>query len=603
VKARYWLDRVRQAQPHVLAVAWRTGALVAGLTLLYLAVANLVLMTGVIQRFAAKSDDIRITYDSAYSVWPGRVHVKNLGVRVEDHNVQFWVGVERGTLDVDLMSLARKRFHALRLDGEQVTYRMRHKLSAVGDEGPRVAAYPPIAGFADPPLFTGSPPPPIPDDQYDLWDVEIDQVTANVKEIWVLEYRYRGPGVARGGFHVRPARFYEVRNATLDLAGGKLTLGSKVVAERAEGRIACQVDGSDPRKLEGLEPLKAMTASVDAMFEGTDLAFMDAYLGPHAGLSATGRATLDARAELRRGSIGPGTRLALLSMDASVGNDELRVNGPAVVSLTGSRKAGGPAAYGFLAERVTVSAPKHQGAAPSVSRIEFRAETTSDVTRPLEVVSAKLSETQVDLPDLAWLNGFLTRKRAPRLSGSGTLTLEAERHAERRTRGSARLEVENFRLGLPDGSTEPLRGTLATNVSASAKEPSKLEGTAELHVDRASALLPLLSDSAFLREVESKLLGLGALEARGTYSVGDIGQFQLSEARSGMTRARGYLTAKTGGLTGAFLVWTPAANIGVRVAPSATRVRLFVSDDWLETGASLNARGGLPRPPRGRLSR
>src|SRR4051812_14243912 len=139
----------RHVRRHALAVAWRLGVVLAVLTLFYLGVANLILGGGFIARFTEKSDDIRIDYDSAYSVWPGRVVVRNLRVRMEDHNIQFWILVESGFLDISLHELLQKRVHALRVDGENVTYRMRHKLSRVGKEGPRVAAYPPIPGFAD----------------------------------------------------------------------------------------------------------------------------------------------------------------------------------------------------------------------------------------------------------------------------------------------------------------------------------------------------------------------------------------------------------------------------------------------------------------------
>jgi hypothetical protein len=157
-------------------------------------------------------------------------------------------------------------------------------------------------------------------------------------------------------------------------------------------------------------------------------------------------------------------------------------------------------------------------------------------------------------------------------------------------------------LSFPDRKTQPfkarLKGKLSTEASA-----TDVEGLATLHVDRASALLPLVSDSAFLRSVEIELLKLDDLVASSTFRLGKTQRFELLQARSGIARGRGYLTADAVGSRGAFLISTPAANIGIRIAQSTTSVHLFVADDWLATGASVTARGGLARTERGRLSR
>src|SRR5262245_59331912 len=174
---------VRDAAPKVLV---RVAIVLALLEAVYLLLANVALMTPLLRRVVNPAEDVEIEYDWAYSPWPGRLYVKNLAFRVEDYNVQFFVGVERGTLDVRLEELARRRFHAVRVIAEGTTYRMRHKFHDVGKDARRVAAYPPIQGFADPPLYRGPHPPPIPDSEYNLWDVRIENVDAAVREVWIL---------------------------------------------------------------------------------------------------------------------------------------------------------------------------------------------------------------------------------------------------------------------------------------------------------------------------------------------------------------------------------------------------------------------------------
>src|SRR5262249_10242974 len=155
---------------------------------------------------------------------------------------------------------------------------------------------------------------------YHLWDVRVENVTGHVKEVWILEYRYRGGGIARGNFHVKPARWYEVYPASLELHGGKLTLGDTMVAEHAELSIDCRVEGSDPRKLEGLDPFHKIHAGAHGRLAGTDLAFLDAYLVPRAGLSVKGSGNVELDAKLERGVVAPGTDIEIRSPEGSLGN-------------------------------------------------------------------------------------------------------------------------------------------------------------------------------------------------------------------------------------------------------------------------------------------
>ena len=581
-----------------MAVAWRLGVVLAGLTLFYLGVANLVLAGGFVSRFAAKSDDIRIEYDAAYSVWPGRVHVRNLRVRMEDHNVEFLIVVERGFLDVSLHELAKKRFHALRVDGDNVTYRMRHKLSHVGKEALRVAAYPPIPGFADPPLFVGPPGVPIPDSEYDLWDVRVDNVTARVKEIWVLEYRYRGPGVARGTFRVQPARFYEVKQTSLDLDGGKLTLGDAVVAERANARIEVVVTGSDTQKLSGLAPLGHITASAVGRFAGTDLRFLNVYLGPHAGLSASGGAEIELGLRVEKGSVAPGARLAIRGSGVALDLGRVELRGAPTLSLTGGKTPGAPMELGLEVPRLELVGAGARGApAPSLEALDFRLATTSDLTKPLEVVGARLAPLRGTIPDLGWLARVAPLPGEVReLRGRADLRLEGESQKPGSWHGRTRIDLRRASARVGSRGTEPLDLSLVVpDLTAKTSGEVRLAGTARLHVTEAAALLPLVSPSPFLRTLEKSLLDLGPLDASARFAAGEVFRLDQVEARSGVARVRGHLAARANGPDGAFLLVTPAANLGVRIRPDGTSIKPLVSDDWLEPTAKRGALGGTQR--------
>jgi hypothetical protein len=620
----------RRTLPHAWAVTWRLFAALGALALGYLVLANVLLLTPAVRAFGS-ADDMRLGYDWAFSPWPGHIIVKNLSVRFQDHNVQFLIGVERGALDVSLHELLSKRVHLLHVDADNVSYRMRHKVSRVGLEGPRLAAYPPIDGFKDPPLFEGPPSPAIPDSQYHLWDVRVEDVKASVKEVWILEYRYVGGGVARGNFHVKPARWYEVYPASLELHGGKITLGSVAVAEHANLVIDCRVEGSDPRQLEGLEPFHKIHAAVRGKLEGTDLAFLDAYLGPHAGLSARGNGSVTLDAKLERGVAGPGTSIELSSPGGSVGNERFRVQGAFEYRLHVAPGAvNAPIELGFRASRLTLAEGSNQHEPPRLEHVDSRLELTPDLTAPLEVLRVDLAPLRVELPALAWISDV--SKDAPALSGNAEVELEAHRdgtggwtgvgHARApdvgaeagkvKFAGSAKLDVQlvskkkeddlafrRVRLELASRefavdqrASRPWTAVVTSNdLELSTKSPGRAEGTLDFHADDASALLPLVVESPFARRIESTLLALKTLDGRVAFAVGNVTRVELLRARAGIAQARGAVSLTPKGPTGAFLVSTSVANIGIRVRPGETHVVPLVGDDWLDkpTAAHPNA--------------
>jgi hypothetical protein len=586
-------------------VVWRLLVVVGALELVYLLIATVVLRTSLLRDFAARGGDLRVDYDSAYSVLPGRIHVEGLLVRFHDRNVEFSIGVGRGTLDVSLHELAVRRFHALRVDGREVSYRMRHKVSRVGQEGPRLAAYPPIAGFRDPPLYAkgeDSPAPPIPDEEYDLWEVKVDGVHAEVAEVWVLEYRYRGPGLATGSFHVKPARSYEVPYAALDLRGGSLTLGETTVARHAKLAIDCVVAHSDPRKLHGLEPIRNVRAGVRGRLDAMDMGFIDAYLGPRLGARVGGAGRLELDVRVDGGVITQGTQLELSVARALFAMPRGSVAGPAVFELSRSKKAKGadePFELRFRSERLSV-ALGGEGVG-TLEKVELGAAFTPDLTRPVRMVRASLAPVRADVRDLAALQQALpATPKLPKFSGSAVLRAHGAKDGAGPARGEFRLDLSGATVTLAGARTLPWNATLASeDVEATFGDDASVGGTVALHVDRASALLPLVSSSPIVRDLGERLLELGALDASARVAAGKNARLELTHAHAGIVRARGYVSEQQDGARGRFLVSTPAGNVGLVITPAGTDTELLVRDDWL----AARPRGGLPRPGRGELSR
>jgi hypothetical protein len=634
-------QRLRDTAPEAFAgaraaapkVAVRVLLVLALLQVGYLLIANVLIATPLLRKIVNPAEAVELEYDWAYSPWPGRIHVKNLALRFEDYNIEFQVAVERGALDVRIDELVSRRFHAVKMTAEGTSFRMRHKLHGVGKDARRAAAYPPIPGLADPPLYRGTPPPPVPDSEYALWDVRFDDIDARVREVWVLEYRYRGDGRAWGSFHVLPARWYEV-DAGLKLERGTLRVAGVAAAEEANLEVLCRVLGTDPRAAPGLEPLRTIFATMKGTLARADLAFLNVYLEPFLGVSASGGADIRLGVGMDAGVLREGTRVQIETRKASIQSQRLGVHGEPRIELT-VKGAGEKGHVGIeaLAGRLQASGPAEGVEPPFVEKLRAHLELTRDLTRPMRILSAGVAIPNARAPELAWFEPLFAEP-GPKLRGKASAELELEHDGKSAARGEVSANVSALVVAVPSldlrgyfdlksrfdsppggkggvalrglsfrgdgvslstgGERTPAFGATITSndVSITSFEPPSASGTLDVQMTRTEQLLPLAVGSEVLRDLMVAGLGLRTLTGRALFDVdAKRSRVEVREARSGAVTARGFLEQRSGSEPDArFLFTTNLANIGVRIDRGETSVKPLVADDWLTKSAFV-----LPR--------
>ncbi len=596
--------------------------MVAALELVWVIAANLALKTSILEGAFNSSPDVRIEYRSASSPWPGRVHVQGLRVRMEDYNVQFLLTIEDARVDLSLLELTQRTFHALWVEAEGVSFKMRHKVHAV-ENARRLAAYPKIEGFADPPLYRGSKPPPIPDSDYDLWQIHIENVVAGVDELWFLEYRYRGPGQARGSFLLRPARSFELSPSELSLSGGRLTVADRPVAEQVHGKLTAEVERFDVQKVSGMKPLDNVTANVAITAEGGDLSFLDVYLEPDAGLRAKGPVRLELITELEKGVIQPPTRLAVTAEAAEVRGKRAAFSGDLEAVLS-APEGSEQLALDARSARIQGLADEKDVPGPTLETVSLALRLTQRrLSQPMRIAASSVDVHRGRAPALAWFERWFEPGRdAPKLRGSADFSGRLTREGDGGLVGAAALQARAAELRLPSfavradakldvavaraeaGDKSPVRSTLKgdfTGVSLVASgertepfsvsvrsdrlalndSPPSLEGRFELQGKRFDALLPLAVGFPPLRDLLRVGLGLGDLEAELWLRAGPRTELDLVRAESGAVLARGRLTSSKKGANGKFLLSTSFANVGVSIEAGETSVEPLVSDEWL----------------------
>lgn len=618
-------------------------SLAAVFAVVYLVAANVLLRSRLLRDLVSEGPGVELEYASAYSVWPGLVHVRGLELAVEDYATQLSVGADSAVVAIRLHDLLFRRFHVSDAALRGLVFRLRTKVEPGEAERPHVAAFPPIAGFADPPVRVGEKPPPIPDAEYDLWQIAIDEVDAELRELWLLEYRYFGQGKVRGGFVLQPARHFAVYPATVELKHGALSVGDRLAAGELELRLEGYVDATDVRQVEGAALAQQLSARVELSSERVDLAALDARASARRKWRVDGRGRLDVSASATRGRLDEGSR-AELEIPALV------VRGPfgKLSGAVSSRLSAGPEGqldWVTTSPRLRVAnASPYDGPVVATPRLQLalRSEVLGE---PPSLRGVELDVPELVVPSLRWAERWIERSGAPfrvggRMEGSARFSSAPGRGPSLRTSlrlADAELSTERVRASLRgrvDMALEPAKGSRSTSAGrldvelegvevertrertqpfraavrlpdlklALEPEPA-LSSAIEAFATPADSLLSVALGSPMLEDLAADLFSLKQLEAQARVKLSPASmKVELTRAESGALTGRGFWQRpRVGGARGAFLISSKVANVGISLVGSDTETAWFVADDWLaqsRTGPSASPARQRPAPAR-----
>jgi hypothetical protein len=424
----------------------RLGALLLALELLYVVVANTILLSGVIQREASKPpENVNLAWSTAYSPWPGRAYVSGLRMRLQDGVQQFRLTVDHAKVDVVLWALLHREFRASHVTATGVSYRQVVKVDGTAGRELRLAAFPPLEGFSRPALRAATQAPPrTPDEIAALWRVELDDVDAVFSELWLLEYRYHGPGRIQGAFALAPLQSLWIGPALVQFDGGELSAGEHRIALAFTARLDLTLGHVDLPSSPGLRIFHTLSGTVafDTMIE--DLGAAALYVD---GLGAQGTGRLIADLEIDGGRLTPHSSIGLSLSGSHVQLEGFDFTGDTHAKLWVTEDAQVPMARATLKGKLRVPLAK-----------EFVDADLSDVAADLVLADNDLSSGF----GLKWLQATLgearvqdarpvTRKvggivplAAKLVLGDGPLVASA---TARVTPGRALVRLERAKLG------------------------------------------------------------------------------------------------------------------------------------------------------------
>ena len=603
--------------------------MVAGLFLAYLFAANVILRTGLLRGWLNKNEQtLRVQYLSAWSMYPGHLEVRGLSLRFQDSHVEMDLAVEKARLVVNLWALTERTLKVGRLDAAGVTFRLLHKVESVdGIEG-RVSAFPHIDGFDFPPVEKEVKKPPISDADYKLWTVELANITASVREVWTMEYRYRGDALVTGGFHLKPLRELWIVPSVMVTHGGVLSLGDRDLIRGGEGRVEASFDPFDVRVPKGIEVLRHLSGSVRQTGELATLASVSKTYFPEASVALErGAGPIDIDVRIEHGVFQPASRVTYRSGDAVVKAGPVSVDGDVSIAL--HIDSAEPPGHPVLAVEAAVAsagvAPLESSKARALDVKNAKASVTldtSDLVAEAHVAHASLALPSLRIADLrAWQP--LAPEHSSFDGGAASFAARAE-YRESSLDGRVDVALERVRMtfgGFQVGASGkvwsnlesadpgkaialPGAGADLTGLSlrldsghaeglwlrARSHDTSVMTAAggadADIAVDSGPGgrTMELFTRLAHLPDVAADATAGTQLSALAHLRVrpGDV-SLALIRAKNGALQGRGRLRkTESAGLTGAFLVGLGPFRTGLDLHAGEVSVRPLVGGDWLE---------------------
>lgn len=319
----------------------RTLAGVGAFVVLVPVLTNLVLWLNLVPRLL-NADSAAISYRFAWAPWPTRLKIYGLQVTGQDPNVQFAVGVEECWLTLELWATATQKTITLsRVRCSGASVRVLQRLQPWEVTPAKVKALPDIPGRSKPPItdayVKGSP---ATREHYDKISLDVRNIDAMAKELWVDESRYRGNVHVTGAFLFRPGLELRVGpGAAVQILDGELGIAGTPVLKNLSGRADARTPYFNPVEPVGVAILRFFSGSLAVRGTLVSAEFANYFLADQ-GIDVHGGA---GRCELRfafeRGVVLPDTTFELESRGLHATAERTRLDGS--VTVKGSVDADG----------------------------------------------------------------------------------------------------------------------------------------------------------------------------------------------------------------------------------------------------------------------
>ncbi len=616
------LGRIRTVtsrHPKVLRWLTRIALALVGLWVFYVVAANGVLASHIIEKeINAGTKDVEMHLGRSWTIWPGKVHVNDFSLRVNDGNIQALLTIEHATTGIDLLPLVGQKVNLHDPVATGAVFWMRNRVEAITPANKaQVEAYAPIPK-AEPPIFDPvqlAKPPPPPDK---LWQVRLEGGEAWGTELWIQEFRYRGAFHGTGGFYLWPLVEFTLFPTVGSLAAGLLTIGEHEVSQDVAVEAQLSLARFEVPKVMGLDPLRGLDAHVLVTATLPDSKFMALYkpLGvPNVGFTD---GTLRVDADFHQKHFTENTDIEARFKNVDV-RESVVLSGPLQAHAKGQPKGHLEVSADSLG--LTLQIPKLEVTGKNAWRIE-KVSVRGDAFVELDekpALSLDALRGALVIPSLAFLSSA-----ALAASGKLTTSVQAARNAKGAVTGSIDTTIDETQLSatslagafagklktnfaMPPHAEFPFDGTTFGNValdlpiltlraggiSRSTWLKAKMsqvtlsggvfQGPVEIEAGDSAIFAVPVEDQGWIAAFAAKWLRGGRANLRGAFKVGAKSyDVTLERGRVGQVEATGFIKQVNQRPFGAVLVSTSGLSAGIQINAGGVSITPLAGAGWLQ---------------------
>ncbi len=578
--------------------------LLLGTYTLYVASAWALLSFGGLERLTEKSSSLRLRSDSGYSLWPGDVTLAGGEFVYQDESLTIQILADEAELDLGLYALLERNVHIERFQGKGAKYRMRYlpawdSKQHMERHMKRIEAFPSIPGFERPPYRE----PKKPKKNKKRTIVRVENIEAELDEIWIMEYRASGTFRARGGFILD--QDVRVTRSNVDLSEAQAYVADSQILTTKKCSIEAELGPFPRRQPKGVDILRSISTDIDCESASDDLDFIQIY-PRKTQFEIGGRATLKSDVSIKNGQIVAGrVEIAGTPTDLTVRKVRLPFDWKATIDV---KKPGVLAAKGEL----SLAGDNDKA---SVENLSFDLASSHEILhRPkldrisLHVKDLEIRDSQL-LRELTGNRGFpalqvhsstFDTKYAPdahfNLDGKGSVTLHQKQSALgisadltadcESSKGQTRCRTMKLDAKKLSYQTEGKVESLAFRVRAeefASRLPDDMDARFGFEGTNPKSFLKHALGLNFFERLGVNVLPFGKMQGtlhlnkRGTTLAGD-----LANLSTGKLNVKGRFI-KDEALVSSWFVETPLGNYGIHQTPEKTNFKALVDERWYDS--------------------
>ena len=590
--------------------------------LAYPVLGTLALWTGFVERMAA-SEDMRLVIDNpAYTIFPGRIHMKKVRLYVNG-DTQFILEGDDLFASISIWELIHRRIHVTRLAAHDVRYQMRVQVKDPRGIEKRLAAYPKLEGLPGHNVVSEKKAAQT-EEREESYTVIVDGIDISVAELWFFEYRYLGGGRLRGGFTVGP-NVMEVRTAVQNLGPGELRFGEKqLIASGLRGQIDCAIPRIDPQAHADASFLEFVSARSQLRANIVTLAHVGAYLPPDMSVSK-GEGPFMMDLFMEKGYLGSRSKLTFNTEQVGVKGNGFGVATDWDLSFDAAAEPGGfplgksdfKSMYVSLAKRdreLTIqSHSQHVEAALDTIRLGGATDLKRAALRMPKIISTDLDDLDVVLSDPSpvsfkggeakaslsldmdgdyWATGPL-KAEILRVQAKGAgVAVGANTWLDAKIRTNPKQKVstiEDLSLRVRAGSMHTgdeavddwWMNVIGKRLTFHATEPPTAEGTLSVRTKNLQPVLEALAEKDVISGIIPVLTRLDDFRAKTTFRRVDQATDVTIESESDVWDASGRVYSTPKKTLMALVIGGQAVSLGVADVGDGLQLRPFAKTDWL----------------------